>query len=238
MPALIVPIAVLGLAVGAFLNLVIRRVPAAASAIQPEPRIPAPARTTRARHLLVAAATGALFAAVAARLAALDELAALPAYLFFAAIGVALTVLDIDLRRLPNVIVLPAYPALAGLLAIAAYVQDDPAALSRAGIGAAALFALYLALALAHPGGMGFGDVKLAGVVGGVLGYLSYPALLVGAFAAFVTGGIAGLVVMSARRGTCKSAVPFGPFMIAGALLALFAGAHIADTYVRLISPA
>ncbi|HEY3715517.1 MAG TPA: prepilin peptidase [Jatrophihabitantaceae bacterium] len=263
MPVLITAIALLGLAVGSFLNVVIHRVPAAQSVIRPTSRCPSCANRILARHNVpvlswlllrgkcaqcqasisvrypvVELTTAGLFVALAVHVAGLGRLPALPGYLFFAAIGVALTVIDLDVRRLPNAIVLPAYPVLAALLAIAAFAQGDPGALIRAAVGSLALLALYLALALAHPGGLGFGDVKLAGIVGGVLAFVSYQALLVGAFAAFVAGGVAGLVTIASGRGTRRSAIPFGPFMIAGALLALFAGTHIADLYVRLISPA
>ena len=90
-------------------------------------------------------------------------------------------------------------------------------------------------LAFCYPAGMGFGDVKLAGIIGGMLGFLSYQALLVGAFAAFVIGGAVGAALLWSRRGSRKSQLPFGPFMIAGALLALFASAPISDLYSRLL---
>ena len=142
--------------------------------------------------------------------------------MFFAAAGICLTAIDLDVRRLPNAIVLPAYPVLAILLTVAALAQHDPAALVRAGVGAAGLFAFYFALAFAYPSGMGFGDVKLAGLVGGMLGFLSYSALAVGGFAAFFIGAVVGILAIVSRRGTGKTAIPFGPFMISAALLAFF----------------
>ena len=81
---------------------------------------------------------------------------------------------------------------------------------------------------------MGFGDVKLAGLVGGVLGFMSYSVLIVGAFAAFAIGSIAGILQMVRGRGTARSSLAFGPFMIAGALLSLFVGSAIAESYFRL----
>ncbi|MEO7289016.1 MAG: A24 family peptidase [Jatrophihabitantaceae bacterium] len=143
--------------------------------------------------------------------------------------------IDVDVRRLPNAIVLPAYPVLALALTIAAVVLDEPASLVRAAICGMALFAFYFVLAFAYPAGMGFGDVKLAGLVGGMLGFLSYQALLVGAFAAFLIGGLFGIAVMASRQGSRKSQVPFGPFMIIGALLAVFASSPIADLYTRFL---
>ena len=260
MALLVVAVALLGLAVGSFLNVVIHRVPLGQSLSRPPSQCPSCGRPIRIRHNvpllgwlflrgrcadcrsrisvrypLVELTTAVVFVAVAVRVARLDLLPALPAYLFFAAAGICLTAIDLDVRRLPNAIVLPAYPVLAILLTIAAVVQHDPAALVRAGIGAAGLFTFYFVLAFAHPSGMGFGDVKLAGVVGGVLGFLSYPVLLVGAFAAFFIGSAVGLVVILSRRGTGKTAVPFGPFMITAALLAFFVGGPITEFYSRFV---
>ena len=260
MALLVVAIASLGLAVGSFLNVVIHRVPLREPLSRPPSRCPSCQQPIRKRHNvpvlgwlllrgrcadcrspisirypLVELSTAALFVAVAVRLARSDLLAALPAYLFFAAAGICLTAIDLDVRRLPNAIVFPAYPVLAVLLTIGAVVSHDPAALVRAGVGAAGLFAFYFVVAFAHPSGMGFGDVKLAGIVGGMLGFLSYPVLLIGAFAAFVLGSAVGLSVILGRRGTGKTAIPFGPFMVAAALLAFFVGVPIADLYSRLV---
>ena len=260
MTLLVIAIALLGLAIGSFLNVVIHRVPLRESLSRPPSHCPSCGHPIRNRHNipvvgwlllrgrcadcrnpisvrypLVELATAALFVAVSVRLARLHLLAALPAYLFFAAAGICLTAIDLDVRRLPNAIILPAYPVLAALLTIAALVEHDPAALIRAGVGAAGLFAFYFVVAFIHPAGMGFGDVKLAGLVGGVLGFLSYPVLLVGAFAAFFIGSAVGLLVILSRRATGKTAIPFGPFMITAALLAFFAGGPISDLYSRLV---
>jgi leader peptidase (prepilin peptidase) / N-methyltransferase len=247
---------VFGLAVGSFLNVVAHRVPRGESLLRPGSRCPTCGAPVRARHNIpvggwlllrgrcadcrtrisprypiVELATGLLFAAVAYRVADLGLVAAVPAYLYFTAIGVALTVIDLDVRRLPNAIVLPSYPVLAVLLTIAAAWHGDWWALARAGIGAAALFGFFFAVAFAYPAGMGFGDVKLAGLVGGVLAYLSWAALAVGAFAGFLLGAFVGVAIMLAGRGGRKTAVPFGPFMVAGALLALFVADPLASLY-------
>jgi leader peptidase (prepilin peptidase)/N-methyltransferase len=84
---------------------------------------------------------------------------------------------------------------------------------------------------LVYPAGMGWGDVKLAGVLGMVLAWLSWAALLVGAFAGFLFGAIVGVAVIALGRGGRKTALPFGPFMILGALFAIFAAATIAAHY-------
>ncbi len=143
-------------------------------------------------RVVVVLVVASLFVGMALRLSAVGQLPALPAYLYFVAVGVALTLIDLDCKRLPNALVLPSYPVVLVLLAVAALGQHDGAAIVRALIGMAVLFGLYLVLALIYPAGMGFGDVKLAGVLGAVLGYLSYAVLLIGAFAGFFLGG-AGL---------------------------------------------
>jgi leader peptidase (prepilin peptidase)/N-methyltransferase len=77
---------------------------------------------------------------------------------------------------------------------------------------------------------MGLGDVKLAGIVGGVLAYLSWSALLIGAFAGFLIGAVAGLTLMAIKRAGRKTEIPFGPSMIAGALVGIFAAQLIAQS--------
>ena len=80
------------------------------------------------------------------------------------------------------------------------------------------------------------GDVKLAGLVGGVLAWLSWATLAVGAFAGFLLGAVVGVSLIAAGRAGRKTAVPFGPFMVAGALLAVFVAQPIADWYAGLLS--
>ncbi len=256
---LLVAVTVLGLAIGSFLNVVIHRVPAGQSLVAPASHCPRCDSPIRARHNvpvlgwlmlrgrcadcaapisirypLIELGTGAAFLAVTWRLADLDRLAGLPAWLYFTAIAIALAAIDLDCHRLPNAIVLPSYPVLAVLLAGAALWQQDYSSLLRAAVGGAALFGGYLALALAYPKGMGFGDVKLAGLTGAMLGWLSYAALVVGALAAFLLGGVVGIAVIASRRGTGKTALPFGPFMLLAAALALYVAQPVADYYLRI----
>jgi leader peptidase (prepilin peptidase)/N-methyltransferase len=252
---------VFGLAVGSFLNVVIYRVPSGESLVSPPSKCPscgAPIRHRHnvpvfgwlllrgkcfdcmmpisARYPLVEAATGVLFAAVTWRLLVIDMPWALAAYLYLAAAGVALAMIDIDVKRLPDAIVLPSYAVVAVLLTVAAVGEHDWWALARAAIGAAALFAFYFALVVAYPAGMGFGDVKLAGVLGALMGYLSWSALIVATFGAFLLGSIVGVAMIATNRGGRKTAIPFGPFMIAFALITVFAGGWFADWYLRLIA--
>jgi leader peptidase (prepilin peptidase) / N-methyltransferase len=248
----------LGLAIGSFLNVVIHRVPVGASVVSPPSHCPSCETPIRARHNvpvvgwlvlrgrcadcalpipvrypLVELLTAVVFVLVTWRAVQLDVLAALPALLFFAALGVALSAIDLDVRRLPNVLVLPSYPVLAALLALASAVTGDGTALVRAVAGAVALFGFFFLLALVHPSGMGFGDVKLAGVIGLLLGYFSWSAVLVGAFAGFFLGAVVGVVVMAVGAGGRRTALPFGPFMVLGALAALWIADPVTDVLLR-----
>ncbi len=157
------------------------------------------------------------------------------AYLYLAAVSVALTLIDLDTRRLPDAIVLPSYVVLAVLFTAACLAGSSWDALVRAALGGAALFAFYLLLRLVRPGGMGGGDVKLAGVLGAALGWVGWGALAVGAFAAFVLGGLFAVALMARGRAGRRSSIPFGPWMIAGAWLGIFAGEQLARWYVGML---
>jgi len=193
---------------------------------------------TSVRRVLVEVSTALLFVAVTLRLAALDILPAAPAYLWFTAVGVALTVIDIDCKRLPNFLVVPSYPIVFACLTVASAIQSDWPALLRAAIGAVVLFGFYFLLALIYPAGMGFGDVKLAGVIGGVLAYLSYGTLLVGALLAFLVAALVGMVILVTRRGRIGTTIPFGPYMIAAALIAVLAADPLARAYLDWVGAA
>ena len=156
------------------------------------------------------------------------------AFLYFAAVSIVLTLIDLDIHRLPNVIVLPSYLVGAVLLSAAALVSGDWGALLRAAIGLAVLYAFYFLLRLVRPDGMGGGDVKLAGVVGLHLGWIGWGALAVGGFFAFVYGGVFGIILLLRRRAVRRTAIPFGPWMILGAWTGVFAGETIGSGYLSL----
>jgi leader peptidase (prepilin peptidase)/N-methyltransferase len=256
--AVLVPLsAVVGLVIGSFLNVVVWRLPRGESVVTPGSRCPSCGRSLQprdniplvswlllrgrcrycataisVRYPIVEALTGVTFALVAWRIGA-DW--SLPAYLYLAAVGIALACIDLDVRRLPNALTLPSYVVGAGLLTVAALVDGRPGRLAQAAIGMAALYALYFALMLAKPGGMGFGDVKLAGVLGLFLGYLGWGSLVVGAFLAFLLGGVGGVVLMVAGRAGRKTKIPFGPYMVAGAMVAVLVGQQLAHAYTHAI---
>lgn len=254
--ALIVIAAVVGLSVGSFLNVVIYRVPAGESVVRPASHCPHCGAGIRARHNipvlgwlvlrgkcadcgapisprypLVELGTGVLFVVVILLCWNRAQLPLAPALLYLAAIGVALALIDIDVQRLPNAIVFPSYPVLAVLLVLAAALSGDWWALGRAVIGGVALFVFYLILAVVYPAGMGWGDVKLAGLLGAALGYIGWWALVVGAFAGFLLGAVVGVVAMMLGRAGRKSALPFGPFMIVGTAVGIALGSWLGDLY-------
>ena len=254
MPALCLLTGVLGLAIGSFLNVVIWRVPRGESVVRPASHCPACGHAVRsrdnvpvvswlllrrrcrdcdapisARYPAVELGTAAVFVVLTLRIG-LD--AALPAFLYLGAIGVALAMIDIDVKRLPDAIVLPRYLVALGLLAVAAAAQDEWSNLVRSLLGMVALYAFYFVLAFIYPAGMGFGDVKLAGVLGLYLGWLGWAEVLIGGFLGFLFGGVVGLLLMVVRRAGRKSQIPFGPFMLAGALAAILWGGALADLYL------
>ncbi|WP_246056552.1 prepilin peptidase [Cellulomonas cellasea] len=252
--------ALFGAAIGSFLNVVVWRVPRRESVVHPPSACPACGHEIRprdnvpvvswlllrgrcrdcaapisARYPLVEAGTAVLFALTAAWL---GPSWALPAFLYLAAVAVALALIDLDTHRLPNAIVLPSYPVAAVLLALASAnpggASDWPALL-RAAIGCAVLYAVYFLLVLVYPAGMGFGDVKLAGVLGLYLGWVGWGALVVGWFAAFVLGGVFGVALLLSGRAGRKTGIPFGPWMLVGAAVGLLAGEPLLDAYLDLL---
>jgi leader peptidase (prepilin peptidase)/N-methyltransferase len=113
--------------------------------------------------------------------------------------------------------------------------DGEPRAIVRALLGMAVLYGIYFLLAFAYPAGMGFGDVKLAGVLGLYLAYLGWETWFVGWLLGFMLGGLFGVLAIVVRKASRKTQVPYGPFMIAGALVAICCGNVIADAYLKAI---
>jgi leader peptidase (prepilin peptidase)/N-methyltransferase len=147
----------------------------------------------------------------------------LPAYLYLGAVGAALTFVDLDVHRLPDLLVLPSYPIVFGLLLVPTVVTGHWGWLLRAVLAGLVLFLVYLGLALVSPGGggLGFGDVKLAGLLGLLLGWLGWGPVMVSVLAAFLIGGVIALILLAARRASRSSHIAFGPSMILGAWVAV-----------------
>ena len=250
---LLVPCAFLGLLIGSFLNVVVHRVPRGESVVSPPSACPNCKTAIRprdnlpvagwlllkgkcrdcqhpisARYPIVELGTGVLFAVMALRFG--DDWV-LPAYLYLAAVGLALALIDLDCKRLPDVLTLPSYPVAALLLGAAALLGSDSGSFPKALLGGAAMFAVYFALAFAYPAGMGFGDVKLSGVLGMYTAWLGWGAWAVGLFLGFLLGGLFGIALIALKKGGRKTAVPFGPFMLLGVLIAILVGPELAQGY-------
>lgn len=157
------------------------------------------------------------------RLGDLGHPGLLPAYLFFATLSGALVAIDVDVHRLPDALQLPAMPVLVTLLAIASWASGDWWALARAVIAWGVLLVGYFVLVLISPGaqGLGLGDVKLAGILGLVLGWLGWFPLLIGVYAGFLVGGLFALVLVLGRRAGWSSSVAYGPPMIVGGFVGI-----------------
>lgn len=239
--------AVLGAVFGSFLNVVAYRLPRGESLSRPRSRCPGcltqiraydnvpvlswlalrgRCRTCRepisARYPLVEAATGALCALVVlAKGPDEDALLGLALVLLL----VPVTLIDLDHRIIPNRLML-----IGAILAPPLLLLSEPDALVEHLLAAVAAGGFFLVAALAYPRGMGMGDVKLAFVLGLFLGRDVGPAL----FVALVAGTLVGAAVI-ARKGATegrKTAVPFGPFLALGALVALFAGDPMVEWYL------
>ncbi|MGH3761022.1 MAG: hypothetical protein ACRDTB_25075 [Actinophytocola sp.] len=150
---------------------------------------------------------------------------ALFVYGAFATLAVPLAIVDAIEYRLPTLLVRTAYAAAIGSSLIVIATEEDVGRLLRATLGMAGLLLVYLMVALAFPNDLGAGDVRLAGVIGWVLAWDSYPTLLTGAVLSAVIGGVVGIAALVARRTPRPGQVPAGPTMLLGSFVALLLAA-------------
>jgi leader peptidase (prepilin peptidase) / N-methyltransferase len=155
---------------------------------------------------------------VAARATSGWELAALT---WLVLLAIPLALIDMAVHRLPDPLTAAAFTGTLALLALAALTGHQPARLARAAIGAAILACFYLALWLIRPDGMGMGDAKMAASLGLVLGWTNWQALITGTFLGFALAAVCGGALIVAHRASRTSQLPFGPFMLVGALAAI-----------------
>jgi len=172
-------------------------------------------------HILIPLATAAVFGAVSS---VSPSVAVLPAYLVFAATMVTLTVTDLQTKLIPNRILGPATAIAFSLLIVGAIASGESAALRRAAIAAVCYFAALFVLALVSPGSLGFGDVKMALMIGAFTGYVSLDTAVSAGFGAFIGAGIYAAALIVTRRASRKDTIPFGPFMTIAALVSVVAG--------------
>jgi leader peptidase (prepilin peptidase)/N-methyltransferase len=174
---------------------------------------------SRARRLAIAAVTAVVCAAFGWRFG-FD--AALPAYLYLAVVGTLLAFIDVAVKRLPDRLTLPSYLVGAALLGVAVPVTGGGGArFGYALIGMAVLWLLYGVQYFFAPSQIGRGDVKLAGVLGLYLGWLGQAIWMIGVVLGFMFGGLVAIGLLVSRKASRKSEMPFGPYMIAGAITAM-----------------
>jgi leader peptidase (prepilin peptidase)/N-methyltransferase len=167
---------------------------------------------------LTAAAGGLAGALLAAALAASPEL---PLFLALAVLGVLLAAVDLACRRLPHKLVMPAVAVATAFFAGLALITGAWGAWLRAVLAALVLGGVFLLLASVPGGGLGYGDVKLAALLGLFLGWLGWRAVLWGGLLPWLINGPVVLALLLAGRVRRRSALPFGPALLAGALLAV-----------------
>lgn len=140
--------------------------------------------------------------------------------LVVAAAAVVLGGVDLAVRRLPDVVTGPAAAVLLVALAVDAAVEGGWSDLGRAVLAAAAAFGVAAAARLAAPSGLGFGDVKLLGLLGILLGWRGWDVLVLGVFLGLLVGAVVSLVLLVSRRAGWRTAIPFGPPLLVGAAAA------------------
>ena len=243
--------AVGGLLIGSFLTVVVDRVPRGGSVVAPPsacgncgmrlgpldlvPVVSWLALRGRCRGcgnrigvepLVIELATAALFVAFGVHFGAEPELVA---FCILGAALVALTWIDLREQRLPREITYTAIVLGAPALAVAALIDDEPERIWMMALGAAIAFAIMGLIYVASREGLGDGDVRLSPLLGMYLGWLNPGIVPIGLLLGFMFGAIAGIVAMAVGRAGRKTALPFGPFLAAGTVLAVFVGQDVVD---------
>ena len=245
----------LGLSIGSFINVVAYRVPLKRSVLRPRSACPhcsheipwsenipviswlmlrgtcseCGARFS-VRYLVVEVLTGVIFVSTVAVIG-IDWV--LPAYLWFAGVTITLTLTDLDHKLIPNRILYPGIVVGAVLLISGALMAGDPQGAVRALLGGLVYFGALLVVALVAPaGGFGFGDVKLAVLLGMFTGYLGWGRIGVAFFFAFLLGGVLSILLLITGVKGRKDSIPFGPYLVLGAYVAIVAGDQILDWYL------
>ncbi len=247
--------ALFGLAVGSFLNVVIYRVPRNESIVSPRSKCPTCSMPIRerdnipvlswlllrgkcrnchspisARYPLVELAGGALFAGAAARL---GYNWALPAILVLLASLLALACIDLEHLLLPKKIIYPTLLMVGGLLVLAAAMTGEWHNLLVAGICAVAWFLLFFVMNFASPRILGFGDVRLAPILGLGLGWLGWRYVVLGFFSGNLIGAVIGIALIATKRMRRDQQIPYGVFLALGSALAIFAGPELLAPFQR-----
>lgn len=139
------------------------------------------------------------------------------AYAGAAAVGISVSITDLREQRIPDKVILPAYPTGLGLLALASASSNQWSNILGAFGGMAILWILFYLIGAVRPGHLGYGDVKLAGFLGMFLGYIHWSLLLWGTALTFLVGAAAAMVLLIRRKATLATTIPFGPCLVIGA---------------------
>jgi leader peptidase (prepilin peptidase)/N-methyltransferase len=219
--ATVVLCALLGVPAGMFANLLVDRIPERQH-LRPLP----PARTLAATRLqiLTIVATVVLFAGAGLRFGA-DWV--VPGYLVFFVCLVSISVIDSQRQIIPNYIVYPTIFASVPLLALAALIQGEWDRFGQAMLGATLAWLALFLIHMISPGGMGFGDVRLAFVLGLFLGWISLSHVVTGLFLGVVIISVVGVVLAVLRLRSLQEHIAFGPFLAVGSTLAVYLGESI-----------
>lgn len=156
---------------------------------------------------------------------------ALPLWLYLGVVSVVLAYVDWRTRLLPTRLIAPSYAIVVALAVLASAVSGDWGALLRAGLGWCVAGGLFFLLWFIYPKGMGYGDVRLSGVLGIALGWLGWAELIVGVYAGFLLGALGGFL-LALLRIVDRKRYPFGPFMIVGAVVGVLTGPLVGEWYL------
>jgi len=244
---------VFGLLIGSFIGVVVDRVPRQESIVLPPSHCVACSAPIRAydnipivsyallrgrcracgtrippRDAFLELGTGVLFVLLAWRLTSAWEL---PAYCVLAAAGVAISAIDIEHMRIPSVLVYTTVALGVPLLVLASAGTHRWSALESAAIGGAIAFAAFGALFYAVPKGIGFGDVRLAGLCGGFLGWLGYREVVAGFVISFIVAGVPAALLLATGKVQRRTKIPFGPFLAAGTVITVLFAAPIVHAW-------
>jgi leader peptidase (prepilin peptidase)/N-methyltransferase len=247
---------VFGLVIGSFIGVVVDRLPRQESIVSPPSHCVACSAPVRAydnipvvsyvvlrgrcracgarippRDALLELGIGILFVLLAWRL---TSAWALPAYCVLAAAIVGISAIDVEHMRIPSTLVYSTAVLGAPLLVLASAGTHRWSALLGALIGGAVAFAAFFTLFFAVPKGIGFGDVRLAGLCGGFLGWMGYREVIVGFLISFIVAGVPAAVLLAMHKVNRRTQIPFGPFLAAGTVITVLFGAPVIHAWASL----